>query len=230
MGGAKAHLLLTDPPYGVSYEGKSKGREKILNDDLRGEPLRKFLYDAFANAESVMEDDASAYVFHADGQGETFRRAFREAGFKLSGVCQWVKPSLVVGRSVYQWRHESILFGWKAKGRHRWYSGRAETTVWEFDRPQRSEYHCTQKPIPLLAYPIRNSTREGDVVLDCFSGGFSTGMACEQTGRVCYAMELDPMFASASIRRFVASYGDGAVSVERGGRTLGYAEVAGGGG
>jgi DNA modification methylase len=220
MDGKKANLLLTDPPFGVSYEGKAG---KIANDDLREDALvEKLLLPALSNAESVMDNEASAYVFHADTQGEWFRRAFREAGFKLSGVCQWVKPSLVLGRSPYNWRNEPILFGWKAKGKHKWFAGRDQTTVWEYDKTKKNDIHPTMKPLPLLAKPIQNSTAANAVVLDLFSGSFSTGMVCEQLNRVCYAMELDPKYASASIRRFSSEYGTDHVFVERGGVKIMY--------
>ena len=226
MDGKLANLLLTDPPYGVSYQGKAG---KIANDSLTEDTLvEKLLLPAFKNAEAVMENQASAYIFHADTQGEWFRRAFREAGFKLSGVCQWVKPSLVLGRSPYNWRHEPVLFGWKAKGKHKWMSGRDQTTVWEYDKPKKNDIHPTMKPLDLLAKPIKNSTAANEVVLDLFSGSFSTGMACGQLGRVCYAMEFDPKYASASIRRYIETYGVDGVSVERDGVVTGYAEVANG--
>jgi len=223
MGGKKANLLLTDPPYGVSYEGKAG---KIVNDDLRGEEFYKFLLASFAAAEAVLDDEASAYIFHADTQGENFRRAFREAGFKLSGVCQWAKPSLVLGRSPYQWQHEPVLFGWKAKGKHRWFAGRAETTVWNFDKPKKSESHPTTKPIPLLAYPIKNSTAPNGIVLDSFCGSGSTLIACEQTDRICYCLELDTKYAGVIVNRYIEAVGsaDG-VTVERNGKTLTFAEV-----
>jgi len=226
MDGKKANLLLTDFPYGVSYESKAG---KIKNDELRGEEFYKFLLTVFKNVKSAMDDEASAYVFHSDTNGEWFKRAFREAGFKLSGVCQWLKPSLVLGRSPYQWKNEPILFGWKAKGKHKWYAGRAETTIWQFDKPKKNDIHPTMKPLDLLAYPIKNSSAANGIVLDVFSGSFSTGMVCEQLNRACYAVELDEKYASASIKRFVAEYGADNVSIERDGKTLTYAEVVGDG-
>jgi len=226
MGGINANLLLTDAPYGVNYEGKAG---KIANDNLNDEDFYKFLYAVFANAEAVLDNEASAYVFHSDTRGEIFRRAFREARFKLSGVCQWVKPSLVLGRSPYQWQNEPCLFGWKAKGKHKWFAGRAETTIWNFDKPKKNDIHCTMKPIPLLAYPIKNSTSPNAVVLDLFSGSFSTGIACEQTGRICYAAEIDVKYASASIKRFREHSPGADITVERGGKILTYEEVIGNG-
>jgi DNA modification methylase len=226
MQGKTANLLLTDFPYNVNYEGKAG---KIQNDNMPQEEFYKFLLTVFKNVEPLIDDEASAYVFHSDTNGEWFRRAFREAGFKLSGVCQWVKPSLVLGRSPYQWQNEPILFGWKAKGKHKWYAGRAETTIWNFDKTKKNDLHPTMKPLDLLAYPIKNSSSTNGVVLDVFSGSFSTGMVCEQLNRICYAMELDEKYASASIKRFVAEYGAEDVTVERGGENLTYLEVVGNG-
>jgi DNA modification methylase len=226
MDGKKANLLLPDFPYGVSYESKAG---KIANDELRGEEFYKFLLTVFKNIETALDDEASAYVFHSDTNGEYFRRAFREAGFKLSGVCQWVKPLLVLGRSPYQWQNEPCLFGWKAKGKHKWYVGRAETTIWNFDKSKKNDIHPTIKPLPLLAYPIKNSSMVNNVVLDVFSGSFSTGMACQQTDRICYAVELDEKYASALIKRFVAEYGADGVTVERDGKIISYGEVIGDG-
>jgi DNA modification methylase len=222
MNGKKANLLLTDFPYNVNYEGKAG---KIQNDNMSPEKFYDFLLTVFKNIETALDDEASAYVFHSDTNGESFRRAFREAGFKLSGVCQWVKPSLVLGRSPYQWQNEPCLFGWKAKGKHKWYAGRSETTIWNFDKTKKNDIHPTIKPLPLLAYPIKNSSTVNNIVLDVFSGSFSTGMACEQTDRICYAMELDEKYASASIKRFVAEYGADGVTVERGSETFSYTDI-----
>jgi DNA modification methylase len=135
----------------------------------------------------------------------------------------------VLGRSPYQWQNEPVLFGWKAKGKHKWYAGRAETTIWQFDKSKKNDLHPTMKPLDLLAYPLKNSTAINAIVLDVFSGSFSTGMACEQLNRICYAMELDEKYASASIKRFVAEYGADDVFVERDGEILKYAEVVGSG-
>lgn len=115
MQGRKANLVVTDPPYNVDYEGAAG---KIKNDNLADEKFYQFLFDAFSKIEKVMADDASIYVFHADTEGLNFRKAFSDAGFYLSGCCIWKKPSLVLGRSPYQWQHEPCLFGWKKKGRH----------------------------------------------------------------------------------------------------------------
>ena len=163
MDGRKANLVITDPPYNVNYEGSAG---KIKNDNMASEKFFDFLFDAFSNMEKVMADDASIYVFHADTEGLNFRKAFDAAGFYLSGCCIWKKQSLVLGRSPYQWQHEPCLYGWKKKGKHQWYTGRKESTIWEFDKPKKNGDHPTMKPIPLLAYPIQNSSMANSVALD----------------------------------------------------------------
>ena len=224
MGDRKANLVITDPPYNVNYEGSAG---KIKNDNMADDAFYQFLLAAFQNTEAVMADDASIYVFHADTEGLNFRRAFADAGFRLSGTCIWKKQSLVLGRSPYQWQHEPILFGWKKKGKHQWYTGRKESTIWEFDKPKKNGDHPTMKPIPLLAYPIMNSSMSNTLVLDPFGGSGSTLIACEQTDRSCCTIELDEKFCDVIVRRYIEQIGtaDG-VSVQRDGLTYQYAEVA----
>lgn len=161
MNGKKANLVVTDPPYNVNYEGSAG---KIKNDNMGNDAFYQFLLDAYTRIYESMADDASIYVFHADTEGLNFRRAFADAGFYLSGCCIWKKQSLVLGRSPYQWMHEPCLFGWKKSGKHQWYTGRKETTIWEFDKPKKNGDHPTMKPIPLLAYPIMNSSMGFTVV------------------------------------------------------------------
>ena len=225
MDGVKANLVITDPPYNVNYEGSAG---KIKNDNMAGEKFYEFLLAAFKNMESVMAADASIYVFHADTEGLNFRRAFADAGFYLSGCCIWKKQSLVLGRSPYQWQHEPVLYGWKKNGRHQWYTGRKETTIWEFDKPKKNGDHPTMKPIPLLAYPIGNSSMANSVVLDPFGGSGSTLIACEQTDRICRTIELDEKFCDVIVKRYIEQVGKAdEVSLLRDGLTYRYAEVAG---
>ncbi len=204
MEGKAANLVVTDPPYNVNYEGSAG---KIKNDHMAGDAFYQFLLDAFTQMEKVMAQDASIYVFHADTEGLNFRKAFTEAGFYLSGTCIWKKQSLVLGRSPYQWQHEPVLFGWKKSGKHAWFSDRKQSTIWEFDKPRKNGEHPTMKPIPLLAYPIVNSSMTGCVVLDPFGGSGSTLIACEQTGRVCRMAELDEKFCDVIVRRFIQQVG-----------------------
>lgn len=224
LGDEKVNLVITDPPYNVDYEGSAG---KIKNDNMEDDKFYNFLFATFANTEKCMADDASIYVFHADTEGLNFRKAFKDAGFYLSGTCIWKKQSLVLGRSPYQWQHEPILFGWKKKGKHQWYTGRKESTIWEFDKPKKNGDHPTMKPIPLLAYPIMNSSMSNCLVLDPFGGSGSTLIACEQTDRIARTIELDEKFCDVIIKRYIEQVGtaDG-VSVTRAGVTLKYAEVA----
>ena len=207
MAGKKANLVVTDPPYNVNYEGSAG---KIKNDNMADEAFYKFLLAAFKNTETAMADDASIYVFHADTEGLNFRRAFADAGFYLSGTCIWKKQSLVLGRSPYQWQHEPVLFGWKKKGKHQWYTGRKESTIWEFDKPKKNGDHPTMKPIPLLAYPIMNSSMSNTLVLDPFGGSGSTLIACEQTDRSCFTIELDEKFCDVIVKRYIEQVGSDA--------------------
>ena len=223
MGSTKANLVITDPPYNVNYEGSAG---KIKNDNMADDAFYNFLLAAYTQMHSAMADDASIYVFHADTEGLNFRRAFADAGFYLSGCCIWKKQSLVLGRSPYQWQHEPCLYGWKKNGKHQWYTGRKETTIWEFDKPKKNGDHPTMKPIPLLAYPIMNSTMSNAVVLDPFGGSGSTLIACEQTDRICYTVELDEKFCDVIVKRYIEQVGSAEnVSVVRDGKTIAYSEL-----
>nr|DAJ63769.1 MAG TPA: adenine specific DNA methyltransferase [Caudoviricetes sp.] len=218
MEGKKANLVVTDPPYNVNYEGSAG---KIKNDNMANDKFYQFLFDAYTCMYQAMADDASIYVFHADTEGLNFRRAFAEAGFYLSGTCIWKKQSLVLGRSPYQWQHEPCLFGWKKSGKHQWYSGRKETTIWEFDKPKKNGDHPTMKPVPLIAYPIKNSSMTNCIVLDPFGGSGSTLIACEQTGRYCRTIELDEKFCDVIVKRYIEQVGSSEqVFVIRDGETI----------
>ena len=224
MGGERANLIVTDPPYGVSF--KSSSGLTIQNDSMKNEEFYEFLLSAFRAMAAVLEKGGAAYVFHADTEGLNFRRAFIDAGFHLAGCCIWVKDSLVLGRSDYQWQHEPILYGFLQNGKHPWYSDRKQTTIWNYAKPKRNENHPTSKPLDLLGYPITNSSRENGIVIDTFGGSGSTMMACEQTGRECRMMELDPKYASVILRRYVEDFGNaGQVYVERDGVRYGYADL-----
>lgn len=224
MDGKKANLVVTDPPYNVNYEGSAG---KIKNDNMGNEAFYTFLFDAFKNMEEVMAQDASIYVFHADTEGLNFRKAFSDAGFYLSGTCIWKKQSLVLGRSPYQWQHEPVLFGWKKKGKHMWYSDRKQSTIWEYDKPKKNGEHPTMKPLALIANPITNSSMTGCIVLDPFGGSGSTIIACEQTGRICHIIELDEKFCDVIVKRFIEQVGsDEQVFLLRDGSNKAYSELA----
>lgn len=223
MNGKKANLVVTDPPYNVNYHGTAG---KIKNDNLENDKFYQFLFGAFSCMEKAMADDASIYVFHADTEGLNFRKAFADAGFYLSGTCIWKKQSLVLGRSPYQWQHEPCLFGWKKNGKHQWYSDRKQTTIWEFDKPKKNGDHPTMKPVPLIAYPIRNSSMSNCIVLDPFGGSGSTLIACEQTNRICHTIELDEKYCDVIVKRFIEQVGTAEnVSVVRDGKNISFDEL-----
>jgi len=203
MDGKRANMATTDPPYNVDYIGKSV-EKKIQNDSMSDQHFLEFLQKVFFNLHQIMKEGASIYVFHSDSEGSNFRRAFQDSGFYLAQCCIWVKNSLVMGRQDYQWQHEPILYGWKPGDSHSWYSDRKQTTVWNFDRPVKSELHPTMKPVKLVAYTIQNSSREGDVVVDLFGGSGTTLIACDHTSRKAYLMEMDSLFVDVIIRRYHA--------------------------
>ncbi|MDD3034101.1 MAG: site-specific DNA-methyltransferase [Bacteroidales bacterium] len=223
MDGKKANLVVTDPPYNVNYEGSAG---KIQNDSMNEEAFEKFLFDAYTQMYGAMAEDSSIYVFHSDSHGLAFRKAFEEAGFYLSGCCIWKKQSLVLGRSPYQWQHEPCLYGWKKKGKHQWYSDRKQTTIWEFDKPKKNGDHPTMKPIPLIAYPIKNSSMSNCIVLDPFGGSGSTLIACEQLGRICHTIELDEKYCDVIVKRYIEQVGSAEnVSVVRDGKTIRFEDL-----
>ena len=224
MGDTKANLILTDPPYGVSF--KSASGLTIQNDSMKNEEFYTFLLSSFQRMAEHLEKGGSAYVFHADTEGLNFRKAFIDAGFHLAGCCIWVKDSLVLGRSDYQWQHEPVLYGFMQNEKHHWYSDRKQTTIWHFDKPKRNANHPTSKPLDLLGYPIGNSTQENGVVMDTFGGSGSTLMACEQMNRICCMMELDEKYASVILRRYVEDTGDSeGVYVIRNGQQIPYSDL-----
>lgn len=224
MDGKRANLVITDPPYNVAFE--SSAGLSIKNDKMAGDKFYEFLLLAFKNMASHLESGGAAYVFHADTEGLNFRKAFIDAGFHLAGCCIWVKNSLVLGRSDYQWQHEPVLYGFLKNGKHSWYSDRKQTTIWNFDKPKRNENHPTSKPLDLLSYPIQNSSQENGIIVDSFGGSGSTLMACDKTNRICHTMELDEKYASVILRRYVEDTGDSEnVYVIRDGKKLLYKDL-----
>lgn len=225
MDGKTANLVVTDPPYNVNYEGAAG---KLQNDNMSGDAFYSFLFDSFTNIEKHLAQDGSIYVFHADTEGLNFRRAFTDAGFYLSGTCIWKKQSLVLGRSPYQWQHEPVLFGWKKKGKHLWYSDRKQSTIWEYDKPRKNADHPTMKPVALIAYPILNSSMSNCIVLDPFGGSGSTLIACEQTDRACNTIELDEKYCDVIVKRYLEQVGsDTGITLHRNDEVYNYEEVPG---
>lgn len=218
MNGHLADLCVTDPPYNVDYSGGTSDELTIRNDSMENDLFAVFLRQVFGMMFSVMNPGASFYVFHADSEGENFRASLRKSGFYIAQCCVWVKNSMVMGRQDFQWKHEPILYGWKSGAAHKWYSDRKQTTVWEFDRPTRNGIHPTMKPIAIMAYAICNSSKPQDVVIDFFSGSGSTIMACQQVDRRGYAMEIDPVYVSATVGRYMAMFPEQVVLLERDGK------------
>ena len=211
MNGETVDLLITDPPYNVNYEGKTKDKLKIENDKMDNDNFRQFLSDAFTCADSVMKPGAAFYIWHADSEGYNFRGACFDVGWEVKQCLVWNKNSLVLGRQDYHWKHEPCLYGWKSGASHNWYADRKQTTVLDFDRPSRNAEHPTMKPIPLFDYQIQNNTKKDDVVLDLFGGSGTTLMAAEQNNRTAYLMELDPKYVDVIINRWEQFTGKKAV-------------------
>ena len=199
MQGNKADLLLTDPPYNVDYEGTAG---KIENDNMEDVEFREFLKKAFSNANEVMKPGAAFYIWHADSEGFNFRGACNDIGWKVRQCLIWNKHTLVMGRQDYQWKHEPCLYGWKEGAAHKWYSGRSETTVLDYDRPKHNDLHPTMKPLELFSYLVQNSSKKNNIVLDLFGGSGTTLIVCEQLERICFMMELDPKYFTVTIKRW----------------------------
>lgn len=213
MGGELADLFLTDPPYNVAYEGKTKDSLTIKNDSMDDDSFRQFLVDAFKSADSVMKKGAVFYIWHADSEGYNFRGACRDIGWTVRECLIWNKNQIVLGRQDYHWKHEPCLYGWKDGASHLWASDRKQSTVLDFDKPQRNGVHPTMKPIALFDYQIKNNTKGNDIVLDLFGGSGTTIMACEQNGRRGYSMELDPRYVDVIIKRWEDFTGEKAVKI-----------------
>ena len=211
MGEERADMLLTDPPYNVAYEGKTKKKLTIQNDEQEDADFRQFLVDAFEAANAVMKPGAVFYIWHADSEGYNFRGACFDIGWKVRQCLIWNKNSMVMGRQDYHWKHEPCLYGWKEGASHLWAADRKQTTVIDWQRPTKAEIHPTMKPVGLFDYQIKNNTKGGDIVLDLFNGSGTTIMACEQNGRIARCMELDPRYVDACIKRWESFTGQKAV-------------------
>ena len=213
MDGAKADLLLTDPPYNVAYQGKTKDKLQIENDEMSKEQFTDFLISAFEVAKDILKEGSSFYIWHASRSQREFENALNEAGLEVKQQLIWVKNSMVLGRQDYQWRHEPCFYGWKDGAAHNWYSDRKQTSVLEFDRPTANKDHPTMKPIALISYEIKNSSKKDGIVFDGFGGSGSTLIACEQLNRVCYMAELDPKYCDVIIKRWENLTGQKAVKI-----------------
>jgi len=198
-----ADLVVTDPPYNVSYEGKTKEALTIQNDSMSDKSFYQFLYDFYTALGAYTKAGGAWYVWHADSEGANFRQAMKDAGIMVKQCLIWVKNSMVMGRQDYQWKHEPCLYGWKEGAAHGWYSDRKQTTVLNFDRPTRNAEHPTMKPIPLFAYQIGNSSKQGDIVADGFGGSGTTMVACHQIDRKAYLVEFDPKYCDVIVNRMI---------------------------
>lgn len=200
--GGGVDMWLTDPPYNVAYEGKTKDALKIKNDSMADETFRQFLRDAYVAADTAMKAGAVFYIWHADSEGYNFRGAAKDAGWKVRQCLVWKKQTLVMGRQDYHWKHEPCLYGWKDGAGHLWASDRKQTTILEFDRPTSSQEHPTMKPVALFEYQLLNNTKGGDKVLDSFGGSGTTMIAAEKNGRIACLMELDPRYCDVIVKRW----------------------------
>ncbi len=226
LGDAKVNLVCTDPPYFVNLESSSG---KIANDDLNDKDGYEFLKKVFGNFHSAMTKDASIYVFYATAKARIFHDAFEDAGFKVGAGLVWKKDSLVLTRTDWKYIHEPIIFGWRKDGKHNWYGDQKQTTVFEFARTKSSQVegygHPSSKPVSLLAYLIKQSTKANGLVLDSFLGSASTLIACEKLNRICYGIELEPKFIDVAVERYAAEVGSHEnIFVEREGKNIFYAE------
>ncbi|MGG6839166.1 UNVERIFIED_CONTAM: ParB N-terminal domain-containing protein [Streptococcus canis] len=213
MNGELADLLLTDPPYNVAYEGKTKDSLTIKNDSMDNDSFRQFLVNAFSSANEVMKPGAVFYIWHADSEGYNFRGACFDIGWTVRQCLIWNKNSMVLGRQDYHWKHEPCLYGWKDGAGHLWASDRKQTTVIDYDKPQRNGVHPTMKPVGLFDYQIKNNTKGSDIVLDLFGGSGTTLIACESNGRHARLMEYDPKYVDVIINRWEELTGDKAIKL-----------------
>ena len=201
LAGQMADMVLTDPPYNVNYEGGTKAALKIQNDNMSDSAFYQFLFDFYSALAIHTKAGGAWYIWHADSEGANFRQAMKNAGIAVKQCLIWVKNSMVLGRQDYQWRHEPCLYGWKEGAAHSWYNDRKQTTILEFDRPQRNAEHPTMKPVPLFGYQIQNSSKQGDIIVDGFGGSGTTMVACHQLQRRAYLVEFDPKYCQVIIDR-----------------------------
>ena len=207
-------MWLTDPPYNVAYEGKTKDALTIQNDSMSDDGFRQFLRDAYVTADTVMKAGAVFYIWHADSEGYNFRGAAHDAGWKVRQCLIWKKSTMVMGRQDYHWKHEPCLYGWKEGAGHLWATDRKQTTILEFDKPSRNGEHPTMKPVALFEYQMLNNTKGGDIILDSFGGSGTTMLAAEKNGRIAYVMELDPKYCDVIVKRWEDFTGKQAILAE----------------
>ena len=198
----QADLWITDPPYNVAYEGKTKDALTIQNDEMKDADFRQFLSDAYSAAHTVLRPGASFYIWHADLEGFNFRGAARDTEWEVRQCLIWAKSTMVMGRQDYQWQHEPCLYGWTPGAAHFWAADRKQTTLLQFDKPHRSSVHPTMKPVALFQYQMANSSKPGDIVLDSFGGSGTTLIAAERLRRKARLTELDPAYCDVIVQRW----------------------------
>ena len=211
-----ADLTFTDPPYGVDYQGKTKRKLKIQNDNL-GASFESFLLKACQNLLAVTK--GAVYICMSSSELHTLQKVFHAAGGHWSTYVIWAKNTFTLGRSDYQRQYEPILYGWKEGIPHYWCGSRDQGDVWFMNRPQVNQLHPTMKPVELVSRAIENSSKGRDVVLDPFGGSGSTMIACEKTGRQARLIEVDPRYVDTAVIRWQEFTGLEAV-LNRDGRSL----------
>jgi site-specific DNA-methyltransferase (adenine-specific) len=214
MGADIVDLLFTDPPYGVKYmedsiPGSEQGKwhrtdgKLVDNDNLTREQTKQLLVDAFSLVDTVLKPGGVFYCCSPSGADElSFRLALTDVGWELRQVIAWVKQRFVFGRQDYHWRHESILYGWKKGAAHYFIADHTQDTVWEVDNQRVSVEHPTMKPVELVTRAVRNSSRSGEHVLDCFAGSGTTLVVCESLGRIGHMVEKNTGYGDVIIRRW----------------------------
>lgn len=212
--GRQVDMWLTDPPYNLAYEGKTKEALTIKNDSMSDDSFRQFLRDSYVAADVVMKAGAVFYIWFADIETYNCIGALKDAGWQLRQTLIWKKSSIVMGRKDYHFKHEPCLYGWKEGAAHLWASDRKQTTILEFDKPSRNGEHPTMKPVALFEYQMLNNTKGGDIVLDSFGGSGTTMIAAEKNGRVGYLMEFDPKYCDVIVKRWENFTGKKAVLAE----------------
>lgn len=214
MDGEEADMLITDPPYGVDYTGKTKESLKIQNDTKSEEEFREFLKNAFFAAKENLKTGATFYIWFAASKNYEFFGACKDNEMKIRQELIWAKNIATIGRQDYHWQHEPCIYGWKDGAPHNWYSDRKQTTLLNFEKPLKNVEHPTMKPIKLFDYQIKNSSKKGEKVLDIFGGSGTTIMACEQNGRCGHCMEIDPHYCNVIIKRWEDYTGEKAVLLD----------------
>lgn len=223
----KVNLVCTDAPYFVELKNKSG---VIKNDNLNDKEAYEFLMKVFTNFKEAMAKDASIYEFYATMKARVFYDAFEDAGFKVGAGLIWKKPRAPFMRTDWKFNMEPIIFGWRKDGKHNWYGDQKQTAVFEFDGIKDSEKegcgHPSSKPVPLIAYLIKQSTQTNGLVLDGFLGSASTLIACEELNRICYGIEIEPKFVDVAVKRYLNLVGsDDEIKLLREGKEYKYSEV-----